>query len=828
MRQQYSCDNPKRRQEVRDSGTALNGIDYLEVVDLGAAPEVRQRQLEVYFIKPNGLAGLRVANLHIEGGERIKGITVTDLQLDGSDDRLLHVTLNSWGDFSLYRLRLVDENNPEQAPAGFDPILSEVSFSFKIDCPSDFDCPGEPECRPAPSTPPQLDYLAKDYASFRRLMLDRLSTTVPDWQERNPADGGVAVVEALAYAADHLSYYQDAVATEAYLGTARRRVSLRRHARLLDYHMHEGCNARCWVSFEVSQDIYPVAGETAVLETGTILLTRVGTEARIRSADLQEALTKKPLVFETLQPIGALTVQRSRIAFYTWSDDKCCLPKGATRATLLGNQAALNLAAGDVLVLEEVIGARSGLPEDADPSHRHAVRLCQPPRERIDPLDGTTVVDIVWHAEDALPFPLCLWELDDGAGGVLPVSVARGNVVLADHGQTFAFQLAPDDGTVAGEHDTGLTPAVVPVGGHYRPRLNHAGVTHRVEERGYNDPQVSARATLSQAPGDARPAVSLFDGSERWVAQRDLLNSGRFANEFVVEVEDDGRAYLRFGDGILGKRPAGGTQFAATYRVGNGRVGNVGAEAIAHVVTELNGIARVRNPLPAQAGTDAEPIEQVRLYAPHAFRSQQRAVTEADYASVAQLFPEVDRAVATRRWTGSWYTMFITVDRRHGRAVDADFEARLRQHLEAYRLAGHDVEVDGPQLVSLDIAFTVCVKAGYFPGDVEQALLATFSSQELPDGRPGFFHPDNFSFGEPVYLSRLIATAMQVPGVQWVDIEIDDAKPHHRFQRWGEQGVKDHFTAGRITMERLEIARLDNDPNAPENGRIEFIMEGGA
>lgn len=33
--------------------------------------------------------------------------------------------------------------------------------------------------------------------------------------------------------------------------------------------------------------------------------------------------------------------------------------------------------------------------------------------------------------------------------------------------------------------------------------------------------------------------------------------------------------------------------------------------------------------------------------------------------------------------------------------------------------------------------------------------------------------------------------------------------------------------AGEIDFSRLEIARLDNDPNAPENGKIEFFMEGG-
>ena len=35
--------------------------------------------------------------------------------------------------------------------------------------------------------------------------------------------------------------------TEAYLDTARRRISVRRHVRLVDYPMHEGCNARAWV-----------------------------------------------------------------------------------------------------------------------------------------------------------------------------------------------------------------------------------------------------------------------------------------------------------------------------------------------------------------------------------------------------------------------------------------------------------------------------------------------------------------------------------------------------------------------------------------------------
>src|SRR5262249_41470717 len=92
------------------------------------------------------------------------------------------------------------------------------------------------------------------YASFRQLILDRLAVLMPDWKERHVPDLGITLVELLAYSGDYLSYYQDAVATEAYLNTARQRISVRRHTRLVDYAFHEGCNARAWVVIETSQD----------------------------------------------------------------------------------------------------------------------------------------------------------------------------------------------------------------------------------------------------------------------------------------------------------------------------------------------------------------------------------------------------------------------------------------------------------------------------------------------------------------------------------------------------------------------------------------------
>lgn len=821
MATQYSCKRPRRRAQVLhpvDSGgnpisPAINGIDYLEV---DASDE---KKLYVHFLfnlpgfaNPVPPAGppLTEANVIIEGGVRITGIRATSAVSLVAN--VLTVTVNAPGDFSTYTLRLVTSANNQSPPDGFDPQLSAVDFSFKVLCPSQFDCKPLDACAPAVLPEPDIDYLAKDYESFRRLILDRMSVIMPNWQESSPADIGMALVEVLAYQGDQLSYYQDAVATEAYLGTARRRVSVRRHARLLDYPMHDGCNARAWVFFEAG------AGPAVAVPAGTILLTQTNApRGRLAQDQVSLALSQGSQAFQTLAG-ATVHPELNELSFYTWSDEQCCLPAGATEATLVDNGAGTLLKSGDLVLFEEVKGPATGFSADADPSHRHVVRLTRA-TPGVDPLNGVKVIEIAWDSADALPFPLCLSTIADEAGShtISGVSVARGNVVLVDHGLTEPPETLPDVASAGGVQSAGL----------YRPQLQNPDLTFRVP---FNDAQARlqpAAGVLSQDPKQALPDITLHEDGATWNPRRDLLSSPREALDFVVETENDGTATLRFGDGILGSKPVSGLK--ATYRTGNGSAGNVGAEAIAHVVATpavpLTGITSLRNPLPAAGGTDAETNELVRQSAPWAFRTQERAVTEADYAAVAQRDPEVRKAQATLRWTGSWYTMFVTVDRAGGAPVDDAFRARARSFLEQFRLAGYDLEIEAPLFVPLDIAFGVCVAPGYFRSAVKAALLDVFSNRDLPGGQRGFFHPDNFTFGQPVYLSQVVSTAMQVPGVRWVDTnDIPPAQNH--FKRWG-QAAQGETAAGRIAMARLEIARLDNDPSQPENGKIDFFMEGG-
>ncbi|MBS7542774.1 putative baseplate assembly protein [Ancylobacter oerskovii] len=863
----YTCCNEDRRDRVFQDST-LNGIDFLEVLDRAApAATPRQRTLLVRLLRPPP-AGLGAENVVIEGGERVTAIRVlwahpanaippADL---GAEDAAffaglpepaatLVVRTDAAGDYSAYRLRFVRSRTDPLPPATFDPPLASIDFSFKVECPSDFDCRDDHDCSPDPGEAPEIDYLAKDYASFRRLMLDRLSRLMPDWRDRSAADLGVALVETLAYVADHLSYRQDAVATEAYLGTARRRVSVRRHARLVDYRLHEGSNARAFVQLLVSADADDdQPGLPILVPQASMLLTQItGSGGRIplsnpvpgRLAPLELALRQSPTVFETLHPLRLFT-SHHLMPFYTWSDSACRLPKGAVRATLRGhfpNLASAEGEPGKVLVFEEVLGPLTGRAEDADPAMRHAVRLtavrafapkanpADPPSPLTDEVTGEAITEIRWHEEDALPFPLCIssrTDADHGEVAVADVSMARGNIVLADHGFTIRDEPLgavpqPHLFTVSRAAGCCTPPLRQAVPPRFRPMLGERPLTH-----GTSEVMPAAAASGAMSAVEFQPAITLTDITApempRWEARPDLLGSGPADRHFVAEVEADGEVRLRFGDDRHGMRPQPGSAFTATYRIGQGRAGNVGAGALVHVVSDDGRVAGASNPLPARGGTDPESLEEARQKAPFAFRTLQRAVTPADYATLAERQEGVQRAAATFRWTGSWHTAFVTVDRIGGAAVTEAFETRLRDRLEAFRMAGYDVEIDSPRFVPLELDLQVEVAPDYFRANIRAALLEALGSRTLRDGRRGLFHPDNLTFAQPIYLSAIHAAAQAVPGV--VSVEVT------RFHRQGQPSRR-ALDDSRLELGRLEIARLDNDRNFPERGVLRLSIGGG-
>jgi hypothetical protein len=1036
-----SCREDLRRETVR--AASLFGLDYVEIGDVEGPDD--HRNLRVYFLgkaPPN----FGKKNLVLTGGRRIRDFHIVNLrvvrQKDPTLDDHLEIDVDKPGDFSTYTLSVVevdDKGQPTTQPmAGFDQRYSSVTFSFRAGCPSDLDCKQPDLCPPPQRAEPEINYLAKDYSSFRQLILDRLALIMPDWTETHVPDIGVTLVEMLAYTGDYLSYYQDAVATEAYLGTARERISVRRHARLVDYAMHEGCNARTWMTLWTSDktDLDP-AQIYFITPFPNAPEERVLSDDDLRNVPSLGYEVFQPLTTGVCRPPNGKTISiwpaHNEIYFYTWGDCECCLATGSTSATLVdqwvklptedkpspetpqkpgkepssgkpapsyktsqsqlasvtrapkgpihhretvptegstvpsssdvppGTERMLKLKAGDVLIFEEVKGAKNGNPDDADPRHRQAVRLTkvtptidplyQPYQDSFGPEFVQPVLEIEWASEDALTFPLCISSQapPPDCGCMENVSVARGNVILVDHGRDAGEQL----GTVPTESTTEKCPSccqpaeIQIVSCLFRPVLTQQPLTFSeplascgASDSVFQDPRqalpwislasippgpgcsdsgsvnpspaseksasaqvasppcevkplftfddlsdptglaktlqhagssVTAQFLLAQLSGSTRSALSAWDGTsslpeplrtglltdlnamlEYWRPRADLLESGPSERVFVVEIDNQGFAHLRFGDGLLGMQPKAGTAFRADYRIGNGKAGNVGAETITYIVFrkgKLSGLTiKPRNPFAGMGGDEPEPIDDVKMFAPFAFKSTlERAIRGDDYAALAsdnsrrlksrsalvasmpaictQPFRSLQRAKATLCWMGSWYTAQVALDPMGSEEINPTLIQEITSYLLPFRRLGHDLMVGPARYVPLSVVISVCVMPNYLRGHVERAVLDVLSNRRLANGRLGFFHPDNLTFGTGIFVSRLLTAVQAVPGVQ--DVTVNELE---RFEiSEPDADIENEEVPANSVLELgpMEIARLDNDPDFPENGRLFLNIRGG-
>ena len=801
-----------RRLELRGSAT-LNGIDFVKVVS--------PTRLQVFFFNKNAVA---ITKASISGGESVIGIRVmTDVTKPAAfsvgDVLILTLDTDRTGDFSEYTLSLEGDFKK------LDRHTASVAFSFKSECDTDLDCASAcAGCPPADGGLPPIDYLARDYMSFRRALSDFSALRYPDWKERSEADSGVMFLESLCALADNLAYTQDRVAWEGKLETATQALSIRRLARLVDYEPRPATIASVLLQFEVS-----AAG---TIPAGTIV-NAASPEGDIIPFETGEGLADKASA--TVSPLWNRrdNAGKPRINPYWWDDTERCLPAGSTEMWVTGKGFAFTQ--GMRLLIDTANAA-------GDPATRQIVTLAQDGEETQDPLFGNIdVTRIAWNASDALAKSIDLRH-----------TVLAGNIVSATQGRRYAEAFAIDKAPAAMPYlplalaRTGPSP-VADIGFRFRDGDDMPGNSCG----GASAPAALPRYlySLANAPlaylagsdgASPMPEITVEQVSPTpppaWTFLRDLLSATPLQEAYTIDparyavvgrrpsdglafydYDGDNGATVRFGDGTFGETPQPETVFQARYRTGAGKAGNVAPDTIIHVAPEnapvlLSLITAVTNPLAATGGTDAETAESVRQMAPFAFRAKQfRAVLPGDYEDAAETLPLVERAGTSFRWTGSWLSVFTAADPRDGFSLPDEQRTDLVSLLNRYRMAGYESYIRPPQYASLDITITLCALPNAFQGDVHEAVVQALSLKT-------FFHPDNFTFGTPLERSRLEAAVQSQPGVAGIT--------SIQYRRRGYQATPIEMPAF-IPIGREEVLRVDNDPSLPEFGSITVIVNGG-
>ena len=628
-----------------------------------------------------------------------------------------------------------------------------------------------------------IDYLAKDYASFRQLLLDRLALLVPDWRERHvrrPRHHAGRAAGLRRRPPELLP------GRGRHRGLPRHRApahSVRRHARLVDYGLHEGCNARAWVHRRghggprrrLPDELDFLTAYPGAPSRGTLL-----------DADLAQLAHVTHACFEPLVD------DRTRSSCFRDGSTRSRSTPGATASAACRGRdlgVARRPGADDAAPRRRRPAPRCDAASDGRPNGPAAARRRRPRarggrrarhrqrgRRRPEPPAGraahlrsterrrrarpaTPVVDrrVGRRRRPAVPAV----PLDDRPRARLRatssrVSVARGNVVLVDHGCTQPPRaarcrcpirtVAPTRARASASRPTlvaadqrryrppplarpaaDATPSrcrsaparPTPLVARLRaPRSRRSGSSSRASNRA---PRVRwDRAARPARQRRRRPALRRRDRRRR---RRAPALRRRRARRSARRGHASSRPTAS-----ATARPATSAPRPIAYLVGARRARRRASRSSRGTrCRRAGGVEPERRGSQAAARRRRSGTQRARAITPTTTPSSPSATSRARCSARR----------ATLRWTGSWYEALVAVDRarrrrRGARRSQADVAGRLSSAIGGI---GHDLEVVAAQYVPLEIELHR-LRPAALPArrTSKAALLDVFSDRALPDG----------------------------------------------------------------------------------------------
>lgn len=267
--------------------------------------------------------------------------------------------------------------------------------------------------------------------------------------------------------------------------------------------------------------------------------------------------------------------------------------------------------------------------------------------------------------------------------------------------------------------------------------------------------------------------------------------------DYYVQYDENGDAWVKFGDGVYGRIPPAGTDnIRAEYRVGGGTVGNVRAGAITEIRSDIEHLDAVENPFPAVGGNDPESLEHARRFAPLKFRSGERAVTLSDYIALAHSFGGVAKAYAE---SFGWNTIYLYIAPEADPAAPAsldlqpspDLRRRLIDYFRDKKMIGTDIRIRPPVVVPIDIQVDATADFNVYQIDIEREIREAVTSL-LAYGR--------VDFAANVYLSKVYEAVEAIRGVRYANVPV--------FRRRAAADVTAVEADGRIEIGAAEIPTL--------------------
>ena len=144
--------------------------------------------------------------------------------------------------------------------------------------------------------------------------------------------------------------------------------------------------------------------------------------------------------------------------------------------------------------------------------------------------------------------------------------------------------------------------------------------------------------------------VNEGNGRQLWTRVNTFIDSDENSLVYTASVDDFDVCTIEFGNGLRGKIPkAYANGISATYRIGGGDVGNVSANIITELDTNIPYVETTFNLEALVKGHDKEGLDSIKENAPAYFRAGDRLVTLKDYEDLLRInFYDFLRLIAVR------------------------------------------------------------------------------------------------------------------------------------------------------------------------------------
>jgi Baseplate J-like protein len=626
--------------------------------------------------------------------------------------------------------------------------------------------PDPPNLVPQQNPPPPLPPLYTDMLTALQL---RIPGYTPEWTDWNESDPGITLLELFAWLGESMIYRLNQVPPACY----------QKFVQLIGFQPQPALPSVAYLSFTPT----PASPAVPILVPQATAVSATGTDGKpvYFETDTDLALTRFPLT--ALQLFDGSTHGTGGASFN---------PFGTTPSP--GNAVYLGFGPADPAIT---------LPPFPDQIQLHVV---------VPAADsGAVRSDQVAGQPAPVPPVTVQWEYLDSTAPTehwtrlnlyqdTSVAFTREGDILVD-GPPAQTQAQPGIGAftepyfwircrlTGGVYPSGAAPVVV----QFQENTVSATSLRTVqgEPVGQSSGLPSQQFALANAPVDPSSIqVTVTTGEEApvsWTAQEDLFASSATATDYAL---DANAGTLQFGDGVHGAIPAASSDIDATYRYGGGLRGNVAAGAVSALLGPVLGVSAVTNARPAAGGQDAQSVADLQAEAPVMLRSQQRAVTAADFQAEALRVGGVARVavvpLANPDFPGISVPGAVTVvivpqvaDAGQPLPVPApELKEAVALHLDVMRPVTAEVYVDGPAYRQVQVIARIEIAPSASPDTVGLAVMAALDEflSPLPVTRSDGTLSTPLDFGKDFYptsLYRVILDVAEVVAVPILSVSVD-------------------------------------------------------